>query len=123
MEELELVGSTKQKLNLPPRVDCDFHQPNKVNYFIPCLTHPSNSSHIKELLSFEDHGVAHTTSMLETDCIASKWNISRLPPNLANQCWAMHAIAKVGTSKHDTHAPTYNELKKEFRSTNNVEYG
>lgn len=91
MEESKLVGSTKQKLDLPPGIDCDFHQPNKVNYF--------------------------------------KWNISRLPPNSTKQCWAMHAItktlyiAKVWTSKHDTHASTYNGLEKEFHSTNNVEYG
>ena len=30
--------------------------------------------------------------------------------------------AKVGSSKHGTSAPTYKGLKKEFRSTNNVEY-
>jgi hypothetical protein len=30
--------------------------------------------------------------------------------------------AKVGSSKHDTTTPTYKGLKKEFHSTNNVEY-
>ena len=30
--------------------------------------------------------------------------------------------AKVGTNKHDSFAPTYRELKKEFCSTNNVEH-
>ena len=29
--------------------------------------------------------------------------------------------AKVGTSKHDTHVPTYKGLKEEYRSTNNEE--
>ena len=31
--------------------------------------------------------------------------------------------AKVGIGKHGTPAPTYKGLKKEFRSSNNVEYG
>jgi hypothetical protein len=31
-------------------------------------------------------------------------------------------IAKVGSRKYDTPAPTYKGLKKQFRSTNNVEY-
>jgi hypothetical protein len=72
--------------------------------------------------------VAHTTSVLETDCPSSHWHIARLPPNSAKRCWAMQANtgtlchAKVGTGKHGTPAPTYKGLKKEYRSTNNVEY-
>jgi hypothetical protein len=38
LEDLELFGSTKQKLDLPPKVDCDPHQPKKMNYSIP---HPN----------------------------------------------------------------------------------
>ena len=66
--------------------------------------------------------------MLETKCLVSYWHITRLPPNSAKRCWALQAIigticnAKIGSSKHDTFAPTYKGLKKEFGSTNNVEY-
>ena len=72
--------------------------------------------------------MAHITSVLETDCLASKWHIARLPPKLAKQCWTLQAItwtmcnAKVGTGKYDIPAPTYKGLKKNFRSPNNVEY-
>jgi len=74
------------------------------------------------------HGVPHTTSVLETDCLTSKWHIARLPPNSAKRCWVLRAItgtmcnAKVGTGKHGTPAPTYKGLNKEFGSRNNMEY-
>ena len=65
----------------PQIVDYDSHRPDKVNYSI----HRSNTrltyQRIEELLSYAIHGVAHTTSILETDFLASKWHIIRLPPN------------------------------------------
>jgi hypothetical protein len=72
--------------------------------------------------------VIYTTSVLEIDCFASKWHIAKLPPNSTKRCWALQAItrtmcnAKVGIGKHDTPAPTYKGLRKEFRSPNNIEY-
>ena len=101
-----------------------------MNYSIP---HPNaRATHqlgnIEESLTFVKHDVVHTTSMLGTECLVSNWHIARLPPNSAKQCWALQAItgiicnAKVGSNKHDTSAPTYKGLKKEFRFTNNVEY-
>ena len=83
---------------------------------------------IEESLTFAEHDVVHITSILKTICLVPNWHIARLPPNSVKQCWAFQAItgtmcnAKVGSSKHDTPAPTYKRLKKEFRSTNNVEY-
>ena len=35
LEGSKLFGSTKRKFNLPPGANCDFHQPDKVNYSIP----------------------------------------------------------------------------------------
>ena len=128
LEGSELFGSTKRKLNLPPGADCDSHRPDKVNYSIPRPNTRATRQRIEESLSSAIHGVAHTTSVLETDCLASKWHIARLPPNSAKRCWALQAItgtmcnAKVGTGKHGTPAPTYKGLRKEFRSPNNVEY-
>ena len=29
----------------------------------------------------------HTTSVLETDYLASQWHIARLPPSSAKRCW------------------------------------
>jgi hypothetical protein len=95
LEGLELFGSTKRKLNLPPGVDCESHRFEKVNYSIP---HPNTRAirqRIEESLSSAIHGVAHTTSMLETNCFASKWHIARLPSNSAKRCWALQTI--IGT--------------------------
>jgi hypothetical protein len=99
-----------------------------VNYFIHRPYTRVTRQCIDESLSFAIHGVVHTTSVLETNCLASKWHIARLPPNSVKQCWALHAItwtmynAKVRTRKHDTLSPTYKGLRNEFRFPNNVEY-
>lgn len=72
LEGSKLFGSTKRKFNLPPGADCDSHRPDKVNYFIPRPNTQATRQYIEELLSSAIHDVAHTTSMLETDCLASK---------------------------------------------------
>ena len=84
-----LFGSTKRKLNLPPGVDCDSHCISKVNYFIPRPNTHAIRQRIEETLSSAEQGVAHITSVLETDCLVFKWHIARLPPNLIKQCWAL----------------------------------
>ena len=117
----ELFGSTKRKLNLPPGVDYDSHRPDKVNYSISRSNNRTIHQRIEESLSSSLHGVPHTTFMLETVCLASKWHIARIPPNSAKRCWALQAIigtmcnVKVGIGKHATFAPTYKRLRKEFR--------
>ena len=128
LEGSELFGSTKQKFDLLPGVDCASHRPDKVNYSIPCLNTRVRRACIKESLVSTEHCMAHTSSMLETDCSSSHWHIARLRANSAKRCWAMQANtrtmcnAKVRTTKHGTLAPTYKGLRKEFRSPNNVEY-
>ena len=128
LEGSELFGSTKRKFNLPPGTDCDSHRPDKVNYFILRPNTHTIRQHIEESLSFVVHGVAHTTSMLKTECLASKWHIAKLPPNSTKRCWHLQTIigtlciAKVGTGNHDTPTPTYKGLRKEFLSPNNMEY-
>ena len=109
LEGSKLFGSIKHKLNVPPGVHCNSHQPDKTNNSIPHPNTQATHRLIEESLNFVEHGVVHTTSMLERDFFASKWHILGLSPT-------------VGTSKHGTHAPTYKGLKKKFRSTNNVEY-
>jgi hypothetical protein len=114
----ELFGSSKRKLDLLPGADCDSHRPDKVNYLIPRPNTRVKNACIEEYLNFAEYGVAHTTSVLETNCPSSHWHIARLPSNSAKRCWAMQANtwslcnAKVGTYKHDTPAPTYKGLKK-----------
>ena len=83
LEGSELFGSTKCKLNLSPGVEYDSHQSDKVNYSIPRPYTRATCQCIEESLNSTFHGVAHTSSMLETDCLASKWHIAQLPPNLA----------------------------------------
>ena len=128
LEGSELFGSTKCKLNLPPGVDCDFRQLDKVNYSIPHPNTWATCQLIEKSLSSVEHGVAHTASVLETNCLASKWHIARLPPNLAKRCWTLQSIkgtmynAKIRIAKHDIPTPTYKEFRKEFRFSNNVEY-
>ena len=97
--------------------DCDSHRPNKVNYSIPRPNTRVKNACIEEYLNFAEYGVAHITSVLETDCPSSHWHIARLPSNSAKRCWAMQAKTmtlcdvKVIIGKHDTL----------YRSTNNVE--
>ena len=128
LEGSELFGSTKRKLNLPPGVDCESHRLDKMNYSIPQHDIWATRQRIKELLTFAEHDVVHTTSVLEIECLVSNWYIARLPPNYTIRCWALQAITgiicnvKVGSSKHNTPTPTYKGLKKELCSTNNVEY-
>ena len=118
----------KHVMTCTPGADYDSHQPKKVNYFISRLnTHRSKRACIEESLNFGDHGVAHATCVLETDCLVSQWHIARLPPSLAKKCWTMQpnigslCNAKINIRRHDILAPTSKGLK-EFLSTNNVEH-
>ena len=112
----------------PQITQCDSHRPDKVNYYIYCPNTRATRQRIEESLSTAIHGVAHTTSVLETNCLASILHIARLPPNSAKRCWALRAIignicnAKVGIGKHSTHVLTHKGLMKEFRSPNTREY-
>ena len=90
LEGSEFFGSTERKLNLPPRADCGSHRFDKVNYSIPRPDTRAKKACIESLNSTE-HGVAHTTFVLETDCPSSHWHIARLPPNSAKRCRAMQA--------------------------------
>ena len=128
LEGSELFGSTKRKFDLAPGVDCDSHRSDKVKYFIPRPNNRVRRTCIEESLIFVLYGVVHTTSVLVTDCSSSHWQIARVPANSAKRCWALQANiwtlcnAKVGTGKHGTPASTFKGLKKEYRSTNNMEY-
>ena len=120
LEGSELFGSTKRKLNIPPGADCDSHRPDNVKFLIPFPNTRATRQRIHETLNSAQHGVTHTTSVLEIDCLASNWHIARLPPNLARRCWALQAIirtmcnAKVGTGKHGTPALTYKGSRRIF---------
>ena len=79
-----------------------------------------------------------TTFFYWRDKLSSGWKyaiaplpngaLQELPPNYVKRCWAMQVntktlcIVKDETGKHATPIPTYKGMKKEFRSTNNVEY-
>ena len=86
LEELELCSATKHKLNLPPGANCNFHRLDKVNYFILHPNTQATRQRIEESLNFAIYGVTHTISVLETNCLASKWYIANLPPNSSKQC-------------------------------------
>lgn len=71
--------------------------------------------------------MAHTTTVLEIDCLSSQWHIAILTHNYVKWCWAIHGNTsiscnvKVRVGKHGTLAPTYKGMKKGYYSTNNVE--
>ena len=65
LEGSKLFGSTKQKFDMALGVDCDLHRPDKVNYSIPCPNTIIREACIENSLLSAEHGVAHTTSMLE----------------------------------------------------------
>lgn len=60
----------------------------------------------EESLNFAEHGGAHTTSVLDTECHASQWHIAKLSHNYAKKRWLIQANtwtlcnAKVEASKH-----------------------
>ena len=109
-------------------MDCNSHRPDKVNHCIHCPNTRVGRACIEESLISAKHGVAHITLVLKIDYSCSHWHIARFSANSAKKCWAMKANtrtlrnAKVGTSKHSTSVSTYKGLKKEYRSTNNVEH-
>jgi hypothetical protein len=74
LEDTKIFGSTKRKLDLPPDSEHDSHHPNKVNYSILHMNTRSTRARMEGALSNPSHGIAHTTSILETDC-----NIGHLP--------------------------------------------
>ena len=76
-------------VNMPPCVNYDSHPFDKVNYSIPCPDTRAKRACIEEFLNSTEHGVAHTTFVLENDCPSSHWHIARLPPNFAKRCRAM----------------------------------
>lgn len=42
-------------------------------------------------MKFVKYGVAYTTSVMKTDCIASQWHIARLPPSSIKNYSTMQA--------------------------------
>ena len=94
---------------------------------IPCPNTRAKSSCIKDSLNYAEHGVNHTTLVLEIDCLTSICILYNYHPTPskdvgdANQDMTL-CNAKVGTSKHGTLASTYKGMKKEYCSINNVEY-
>ena len=78
LEGFELSRSTKQKFNL--------HRSDKVNYSIPRPNIWATCQRIKESLTFIEHDVVYTTSMLETECLVFNWHIVRLHCRYYMQC-------------------------------------
>ena len=71
LEGSKFFGSTKRKFDLPPILDCDSYRPDKVNYSISRPNIRVRRMCIEEFLVSAEHGVAYTTSVLETDYSSS----------------------------------------------------
>lgn len=117
------------KLNLPPDSHCDLHQHDNVNHCILCP-----NTHVKRACIEQSLNVANMMQLIWHPCWRlvtpfSNGTLQDCRPTLQRKkCWALQANigtltnTKAGTGKHGTHAPMYKEMKKEFRSANNVEY-
>ena len=57
LEGAEIFGSSKRKLDLPPRSHNDFHRQDKVNFSIPRMSTRSTKARIEEALSDPVHAV------------------------------------------------------------------
>ena len=91
LEDTEIFGSSKRKLDLPPGSHSDSHQQNKVTFSIPSISTRSTKARIEEALSNPIHAIQHTTCVLETDCDTSKWHNARLPTRSGRRCQALQA--------------------------------
>lgn len=117
---MNCLGLTKRKLNLSLSFEYDSHCSDKVNYSIPCPKIRSTMACIDELFKHDGNMVSHTTNVMELECPESQCHISKLPYPSRKECWALQSNighpckAKVGKNKHDTPAPIYIGLKKDF---------
>jgi hypothetical protein len=122
----EIYGSAKRKLNMPPGSQFDSHRPDKVNYSIPRPNTRSTKARIEESLKEPEHGIAHTTSVLETDCDQAQWHIARLPKNSARKCQALQVHSgkpcntKINKGSQPTPAPSYHGNKWDLHTRKEV---
>ena len=78
----ELFGSIKANSTYHRVLIVILIDPTKLMiYFLS----PAIRQCIEKTLSYAEHGVAHTTFVLDIDCLPSKWHIARLPPNSAKR--------------------------------------
>jgi hypothetical protein len=101
LEESELFGSTKQKLDLPPGIDCDSQQPDNVKYSIPRPNTRLIKACIEEFLVFAEHEVAHSISVLETNFFIPIGILHDCQPTLpkdVGQCKPIHGLRAIPKS-------------------------
>ena len=119
---MEIFGSTKRKLDLPPGSSYNSHRSDTVHYSIPRDGRRFSRAHIEEAVSKPDSGVEHTTSVYETNRDPSKWHIAKLSGKSNQKCQAMQAHTnekchtQVRRGSYGKLAPTYVGLKKKFRT-------
>lgn len=68
----ELFGSTKMKLNLPPRSKYNSHHLVKVRYSIPHPTLRSTKACFEESFKHDENVISHTTNIFELRCQESQ---------------------------------------------------
>ena len=99
LEGEEIFGSTKQKLDLPPSDDGDFHRPDKVNYSQPQVQTRSITTHTEftraSVVGVDKDELSHVTTTLEYDCDMSQWYISRISHRSNYKCHTQQAATKV----------------------------
>ena len=127
LEGTEIFGSSKRKLDLPPRSHSDSHRQDKVNFSIPRMSTRSTKGRIEEALSDPVHAVQHTTCVLETNYDISKWHIARLPARSRRRCQVLQANTnakcdtRVARRSHGIPAPTYFSKKRDYHTKKSVE--
>ena len=113
-----IVWFDQEKWDLLLGFEYDYHCPDKLNYSISHPNTRSTRACIKMLFKHDENVVSHIMSVrnhsgtLSNCLIHRRKSVRRCKTNIGHSC-----KAKVEKSKHGTHAPTYQGLKKEIVST------
>ena len=90
------MGPPNKNSTLPPGVNYNSHQPNKVNHSILRPNTQATCQHIEKPLSYAKRGVDHTTFVLEIDFLTLKWHINCKIITQLNQTYC--AMPKSGST-------------------------
>ena len=124
LEDKEIFGNTKPKLDLPPGDDDDSHRLNKVNFSQPRVQIRSGTTYIEfagaSMADVDKDELLHVTTILAFDCDILQWHIARISCKSNCKCHTQQAATKVkctariAKDSKGTLAPTYRGRKTQY---------